>query len=92
MKNELMTLLTGLMLSTSAMAAVDLNTATQSELESVKGIGPAKAERIVEYRRKHGAFKNLDALASVKGFGRASVAKLKNELVLGANQKPVGKK
>jgi competence protein ComEA len=92
MKNGLMTLLTGLMLSAPAMAAVDLNTATQSELESVKGIGPAKAQRIIEYRRKNGAFRNLDALASVKGFGKASVAKLRHELVVGGTAKPADHK
>ena len=58
MNKWLMTLLAGLMLCTSALAAIDLNTATQSELETVKGIGPAKAKDIVEYRQKNGAFKN----------------------------------
>ncbi len=85
-------LLTGLLLSASVMAAVDLNTATQSELESVKGIGPAKAKLIVEYRQKNGAFKDVDALADVKGFGKASVAKLKNELAVGGNEKAAVKK
>jgi competence protein ComEA len=77
-------LLAGLLLSASAWAAVDINTATQSELEAVKGIGPAKAKAIIEYRQKNGQFKNMDALAEVKGFGKASVAKLKGELTAGA--------
>ncbi|TXT21263.1 MAG: competence protein ComEA [bacterium] len=42
-------LLAGLLFSLSAWAAVDINTATQSELEAVKGIGPAKAKAIVEH-------------------------------------------
>jgi len=92
MKKWIGSLLAGLLLSSSAWAVVDLNTGTQSELESVKGIGPAKAKQIVEYRQKNGAFKNLDALASVKGFGKASVAKLKNELVVGNDVKAVEKK
>ena len=78
--------LAGLLLSVSAWAAVDLNTATQSELESVKGIGPAKAKLIVEYRQKNGPFKNVDGLTGVKGFGKASVAKFKNELVVGESK------
>lgn len=78
-------------LSTAAWAAVDLNSATQSELEAVKGIGPAKAKAIVEYREKNGQFKSLDALAEVKGFGKASVAKLKSELMVG-EAKPEAKK
>ena len=84
MKTLLGSLLAALLFSVSAWAAVDINTATQSELEAVKGIGPAKAKAIVEHRQKNGAFKNLDALAEVKGFGKASVAKLKGELSAGA--------
>jgi len=83
MKKLLGGLLAALLFSVSAWAAVDINTATQSELEAVKGIGPAKAKAIVEHRQKNGAFKNLDALAEVKGFGKASVAKLKGELTAG---------
>ena len=84
MKKLLGGLLAALLFSVSTWAAVDINTATQSELEAVKGIGPAKAKAIVEHRQKQGAFKNLDALAEVKGFGMASVAKLKGELTAGA--------
>ena len=92
MKKILFSLFAGFVFSSSAWALVDLNSATQSELESVKGIGPAKAKLIVEHRQKNGAFKNLDALAGVKGFGKASVAKLKNELVVGADAKVTEKK
>ncbi len=87
MKKWLGSLLAGLLLSVSAWAAVDLNSATQSELEAVKGIGPAKAKAIVQYREKNGQFKNVDALAEVKGFGKASVAKLKTELTVEPTQK-----
>ncbi len=80
MKKFIGGLLAGLLISFSAWSAVDINTATQSELEAVKGIGPAKAKAIGEHRQKNGAFKDVDGLASVKGFGKASVAKLKGEL------------
>lgn len=72
----------GLMMS-SAFAAVNINSATQSELEAVKGLGPAKAKAIIAYREAHGNFKSLDDLDNVKGFGRASVEKLKGELSVG---------
>lgn len=85
-------LLAGLLFSLSAWAAVDINSATQSELEAVKGIGPAKAKAIVEYRQKNGPFKSVDALADVKGFGKASVAKLKAELTMGAAKAEPAKK
>ena len=91
MKKLIGSLLAGLLLSVSAMAAVDLNSATQSELESVKGIGPAKAKQIVEHRQKNGPFKSVDGLADVKGFGEASVAKLKAELVVGGDAKAAPK-
>ena len=61
-------------------AAVNINTATQSELEVVKGLGPAKAKAIITYREANGSFKHLDELDNVKGFGKASVEKLKEEL------------
>lgn len=80
MKKLLFVLLVACGLASPAWAAVDINKATPSQLESVKGIGPAKAKAIVEYRDKHGAYKSLDELANVKGFGKASVAKLKGEL------------
>jgi competence protein ComEA len=92
MKKWLGSLILGLFLSASALASIDLNTATQSELEAIKGIGPAKAKSIVDYRQKNGPFKNLEALASVKGFGKASVAKFKNDLMVGADVKEAVKK
>ena len=63
-----------------AFAAVNLNTATQAELESLKGIGPAKAKSIIEYREQNGAFQSIDDLKKVKGFGDKNVEKLKNDL------------
>ena len=92
MKKWLGSLILGLFLSASALASIDLNTATQSELEAIKGIGPAKAKSIVDYRQKNGPFKNLEALASVKGFGKASVAKFKNDLMVGVDAKEAVKK
>lgn len=92
MKKWFGSLLAGLLLSVSAWAAVDINTATQSELEAVKGIGPAKAKAIMEYREKNGPFKSMDALVGVKGFGKASVTKLKGELAVGAAKPEAGKK
>jgi len=66
-----------------AFAAVNINTATQSELEVVKGLGPAKAKAIIMYREANGNFKHLDELDNVKGFGKASIDKLKEELSIG---------
>jgi competence protein ComEA len=67
----------------SAFAAVDLNTATQAQLESVNGIGPVKARAIIEYRARNAPFKNVDDLASVKGFGKKTVDKVRSEVTVG---------
>ena len=67
----------------SSWAAVNVNTATQSELEGIKGLGPSKAKAIIEYREKNGPFKSLDDLDKVKGFGKANIEKLKADLSVG---------
>lgn len=56
MKKLLLSLLMSLAFSGITYAAVDLNTATKAELEAVKGVGAAKADAILEYRKQHGAF------------------------------------
>ena len=68
------------MIALPVFAAVNINTATQSELEAVRGLGPEKAKAIIAYREANGNFKHLDELDKVKGFGKASVEKLKAEL------------
>ena len=69
-----------------AFAAVNINTATQSELEAVKGLGPAKAKAIIDYRTSNGNFKSLEDLDNVKGFGKASIDKLRDELSVGSEK------
>ncbi|KAB2970519.1 ComEA family DNA-binding protein [Zoogloea sp.] len=71
----------------SAFGAVNLNTATVAELDSVKGIGPSKAQAIVDYRTKNGPFKSLDDLKNIKGFGDKSIARMKDELTVGPARK-----
>lgn len=55
---------------------LNLNTATPEQLEMLPGVGPAKAERIIAFRQKHGAFKRVADLRRVKGFGRKTLKKL----------------
>ncbi len=72
----------GFMAPAWAGALVDLNSATQAQLESVKGIGQVKARAIIDYRSKMGPFKNVDDLKKVTGFGPKTVAKMRSELTV----------
>ncbi len=83
MKKILLSLIAFFAFSGFAFAAVDLNTATVDELQSVKGIGAKKAQAIVEYRQANGPFKSVNDLQNVKGFGEKSVKKLKKDVTVG---------
>jgi competence protein ComEA len=58
-------------------AAIDLNSATVADLETLPGIGRSTAERIVEHRKKTGGFKKIEELMNVKGIGEKSFLRLK---------------
>lgn len=76
----------------TAFAAVNINTASQQELESLKGIGPAKAKAIVDYRTQNGPFKSVDELDKVKGIGAGILNKIRADItVSGAAQMPASK-
>ena len=58
-------------------ALLNINTASAEELESLSGIGPQMAKRIIQYREEHGNFISVDALMEVKGLGEKTLEKLK---------------
>ena len=63
----------------SASGMVNINTASASDLEKLPGIGPALAQRIVEYRDSHGPFASVDALTDVPGIGKAKLEALREQ-------------
>ncbi|MFO1379010.1 MAG: helix-hairpin-helix domain-containing protein [Chitinivorax sp.] len=83
MKKLLLSLATAFAFATSAFAAVDINTATQQQLEALKGIGPAKAKAIIDYRQKNGPFKTADDLTKVAGIKGGTLNKIKAEISVG---------
>ena len=84
----------GLSLSAVLAAAVEVNTADETALESVKGIGPVHAKAIIDERTKNGPFKDADDLVSrVKGIGPKSVQNLEAAglTINGSSAPPAGK-
>lgn len=56
---------------------ININTATQEELDALPGIGPATATKIIEYRKEKGKFKQKEEIKEVSGIGEAKYEKIK---------------
>ncbi|MCM3147020.1 MULTISPECIES: helix-hairpin-helix domain-containing protein [Bacillus] len=61
---------------------VNVNQADAAELQTINGIGPAKAEAIITYREEHGEFQQIEDLRNISGFGEKTIERLKNELTV----------
>lgn len=62
---------------------VNINTATQEELEALPGIGPALAERIVAYRQENGPFEQIEDIQNVSGIGGATFENIRDQITVG---------
>lgn len=61
----------------AAQGPVHLNTATLEQLDALPGVGPVTAQKILDYREKHGAFSSLDDLDAIPGIGPARLEQLR---------------
>ncbi len=61
---------------------VRINTATLEQLDTLSGIGPSIAQKIIDYRTQNGGFKNVEELKLVSGIGDKLFEKIKNEIAL----------
>ncbi len=66
--------------------SVDLNTATSTELQSLPGIGPAKAAAIIQYRTDNGPFASVDQLTAVNGIGPATLANVRSMVTVDGSE------
>ncbi|KPC54521.1 ComEA family DNA-binding protein [Amantichitinum ursilacus] len=74
-------------LTASAWATVNLNTATQEQLTTLTGIGPGKAKAIIEYR-KTTPFKSPEDITKVPGIKNATYVRIKNDIAVGGAPAP----
>ena len=66
----------------ASTGSVNINSASETELVALPGIGPSKARAIAEYRQQQGGFKSIDDLQQVKGIGPATLEKLRAHVTL----------
>ena len=66
----------------STNKVIRLNSATVEELDKLDGVGPAIAQRIIDYRQENGGFKNIEEIKLVPGIGDKMFEKIKNEIQL----------
>jgi len=66
----------------SGRGKININTATLDQLDNLSGIGPSKAQAIIDYRTSQGRFKSIEELMNVKGIGQATFDKIKDEITI----------
>lgn len=61
---------------------ININTANSTEIQTLPGIGPSKAENIIKYREESGGFKSIDEIKNISGIGEATFEKLKDKITV----------
>lgn len=85
----LLTLAGWLAVASLALAQININTASPEQLDGLKGIGPAKARAIVDYRQQHGPFKTVDDLQNVPGIGPSILKGIRKDVTIGGATRPL---
>lgn len=62
---------------------ININTADAGSLDKITGVGPAIAQRIIDYRSQYGNFSTIEDIKKVKGIGDATFEKMKDEITIG---------
>src|SRR5436853_479575 len=78
-----------LVVSSFALAAVNINTATKEELDALPGIGPVKAQAIIDYRAKNGRFNSPEDIMKVPGIKEGTFGPLKDKISVTGPSTPV---
>ena len=71
---------------------IDLNAATSIELETLPGVGPRTAERIIEYRRDYGGLERIEDLMDVRGIGERTFLRLRPLVTVAAPEPDAGQR
>lgn len=66
---------------------ININTASSTDLQQLPRIGPKVAQRIIDFREKHGQFKRVEDLMKVKGIGEKTFMNLKDLITVGTEKK-----
>jgi competence protein ComEA len=86
---RILLLIVALLFSGLALAATNINTATKEELEALSGIGPVKAQAIIDYRNANGPFKSPEDIMKVKGIKEGEFGKIRNDIAVSGATTPI---